>query len=832
MDSVVAQARMVLLVLLLGPIVAGCGSPSQQTAVPFQFLNDGQVGATTGGELRDTIITVSGATITPSDIPPEDAGVREIDFSARVTFTVALNRSLQYNKNNWGLRFVSPAANGPEPRLYRVKSQEKNFEVIEDGLSPSSESTVLTGEASGDMVFKIRLAEDEWSQIWRLAQRPEGQRRTQIKVQLVYSIRDTIGTGDTDGTAIRDAVTMQNDVGWIRGAPALTVRGTSAGAVTLELKGPNDLTAELPAERYAAIGPSQLSGYLVLYWKEGDCQQSGWNFQTNPQTRIQASDPNPLLECTYPSLDALLAAPGSCPLGCGAEPLPGLFPREDGTEPTGDQVANPLDSGACYRTVVVKPGRASVSVTGLENNTRYGFVAWPLDSAKTPGAARSSCVDAVPVKVPMAASGDTSASVRDCFVASAASGDPSSLTVHYWRIVRDRLLDPLSLSPVYYRHAPRWAAWLEEHPQWKAPINAVLLHSGRWIVAVDESVTAAWAKTQWFLSRLRLAAANAWDAVAMQLDGDAQGAGAEASDDVDALPPSKGLRSLEAITADDRVADQKPTKSLPAAGGAGAADAAAPTKKLPPAGELGSQDDVPSKALPPLSTEAYDPNAKEPRAYPEGSGAATTRLMGGVFVPDASPLWDGYYPTGSPTRLAVQQTFRVADTMGEWGLGFTGSFQFHTGRVPKTLPDGSDVLEAIQGRKIGYYSTGFYLTGDYRFRYMPAPPLTVRLSASFGGERLRETADEVKAEETAGSDDGKRDGKFGYTLLKPMALAGASLEISLGALFGAGFSSTTLGYGARDILLAADAYWSRDLSDHKFSQSGRLLGGSLVFLLE
>jgi hypothetical protein len=115
---------------------------------------------------------------------------------------------------------------------------------------------------------------------------------------------------------------------------------------------------------------------------------------------------------------------------------------------------------------------------------------------------------------------------------------------------------------------------------------------------------------------------------------------------------------------------------------------------------------------------------------------------------------------------------------------------------------------------------------------MPAPPLTVRLSASFGGERLRETADEVKAEETAGSDDGKRDGKFGYTLLKPMALAGASLEISLGALFGAGFSSTTLGYGARDILLAADAYWSRDLSDHKFSQSGRLLGGSLVFLLE
>jgi hypothetical protein len=215
-----------------------------------------------------------------------------------------------------------------------------------------------------------------------------------------------------------------------------------------------------------------------------------------------------------------------------------------------------------------------------------------------------------------------------------------------------------------------------------------------------------------------------------------------------------------------------------------------------------------------------------------GSGSATTRFGGGILQPSDTKLWDAFYPTGDPVRIALQQTFRVADFMGEWGLGFSGSLQFHQGKVPATLPGGEGVAGAVAGRKISYYSTGLYFSTDYRFRYMPNPPVTPRFMVSLGGERLRETEAVATAQDSSKNEGSERTGKFGYTLLKPMVLAGAALEFSFGALFGKSFQSTALGYGARDVMLGLDALMSFDLSDHKFTQNGLLLGGSIVLLLE
>lgn len=827
-----ARKGVVLACLVFG--LGSCGRIDPDTGYELLDTNQGS-GSTPEGQLRDTELTVSAATITPSNVPSCDAGVDELVITSKVTFTVKLNRSLQYNRINWGVRLLSPVGSGNDARIYRAKSSERNFDVSVDGVSPLAETRAISDTVSGDMEFRVKLASDEWEVVCKLAGKGEKDKRTSIIVQLFYSIRETIGSGDPDGTVILDLIRMQNDVGRIKSAADIVVRGTSSGAVTLELKGPSDLEAELPSENYGNIGPSQLSGYLVMYWKEGDCDAASWTFLTNPQTRIDPVTPDPTVSCQYPGLDAMTSQTGSCPFGCATEPQPGLHPR-DGAAPSAESVAVPLESAACYRTVVLAPGRKTVGISGLENNARYGFVAWPLDSSATPGAARTSCVSALPLKIPMASSGDTGSSVRDCFVATAASGDPGSLTVHYWRLIRDRILDPLRVSDVYYRHGPRWAAWLEEHPALKAPVNAVLLVSGRSIVAIDEWTSSLRHRLHDGARALWGRLARLWARLSVQLSI----TGFAAETDAPQQPGSKALRSAEAI--ESEVSEQKPTKALlPAepdrakAPGGGAAPELTPSKQLPPAGSLGqgeSSSAAPTKTLPPPSNLPGDHDAKEPRVYPEGSGGATTRLSGGVFIPSDSKLWKAYYSEGSPARVAVQQTFRVADIMGEWGLGFLGSIQFHSGKVPKTLPGGSPAAESVRGRKIGYYSTGFYLTTDYRWRYLPAPPVSLRLSLSGGGERLRETASEPVAESTSESDSDGSRGKFGYTLLKPMALVGGALEFSLGALFGNGFSSALLGYGGRDILLAADGVLSFDFSDHAFSQSGTLLGGSIVFVLE
>jgi hypothetical protein len=70
-------------------------------------------------------------------------------------------------------------------------------------------------------------------------------------------------------------------------------------------------------------------------------------------------------------------------------------------------------------------------------------------------------------------------------VATAASGDSNSPSVHYWRIIRDTMLSNSTFSPFvdwYYRNGPSLAGWLENNAWLKPAVNFALETSGEAIV--------------------------------------------------------------------------------------------------------------------------------------------------------------------------------------------------------------------------------------------------------------------------------------------------------------------------------------------------------------
>ena len=792
-------------------------------------------------KLRDVTLTLDQKTvfIDPTNIPQADAKeVRQIKFRGDVTFRVELNKEFAYSKINWGLVFSTPD-NDSQYRAYRARDSEKKFKVLSDGISPNSDSTVIKQSASGTVEFQIDLDEGEWALIRNLSSKAEGLKRAQIAVKLLYSIRDTYSpVADTDGTSLLDAIRLQNDIGVIRDSTKITVQGISSGTLTLSFAGPDSTDAILPSQNFSAVGASILSGYLVMYWKEGDCTDANWIFQSNVQYRKNPKESDPTFSCRWGPVEELAKAPGQCPFGCSADSDPNdpYFAR-DGVVATQEEVANPLETGACYKVLRVPAGRKTFSLTGLTDNETYGVVAWPLDSSGSLGGSRSSCVQGIPLKVPMAAAADTSASVRDCFVATAASGSPSSLTVHYWRVVRDTLLDPLGLSEYYYRHARVWAAWLDSRPQLKPVVNAFLLTWGQRIVQLHTALSDA---TRYVSARVQ----DAWTfavsrsrILGVQLDwrGMAEPTKVTRSSTAEEIPenekiPTKQLRTVEDIDTERGGAAEPPTKRLGA--DSDNSPSLAPSKQLPPAGGLDSDGSKPSKDLPPPLTSQSADELDSKSRYPEGSAASASRFSGGIFRPKSSPEWNAYYSKGDPVRIAMQHTFRLFDAAGEFGLGMTGSLQFHDGKVPEVQPDGSRSPPSVVGQTIKYYMTGLYVTVDYRLRYMAAPPVAPRFMASIGGERLRETAANNPDLGADAKGQQARSGKFGYTLLKEMALLGAALEFSARGIFGKQAFSAAMGYGAQDFLLSFDVIRSFDLSGHEFTQDGLLLGGSLVLLLE
>ncbi|WGL60235.1 hypothetical protein QEJ31_01275 [Pigmentibacter sp. JX0631] len=314
------------------------------------------------------------------------------------------------------------------------------------------------------------------------------------------------------------AFQWQADQGAMINPPTISVTAQDQ-AFVVTLKGPSDTSAVLAdsaSSTLKATANNSISGYIIVYWLDSDakgnatgCRASpgNWSFQINPAALSAASTKSYL--CSYQQYQSSFKAGGtSSVIGCASAGMTGFLPLASGPAPlTADNVAIPYtpsysnpntipsDSNGtpsgCYNVVYVPGSQTTWSKGNLKNGDIYGIMAWALNSVYDTttntvkpnySLAHSNISYVTGVYIPLASTDKTPdlAKTKDCFVVTAASGDPNSSSVFYWRLLRDEYLTPIGFTKFYYQHAQSWAQWLDEHPRLKPALNFIFETSGKY----------------------------------------------------------------------------------------------------------------------------------------------------------------------------------------------------------------------------------------------------------------------------------------------------------------------------------------------------------------
>lgn len=418
--------------------------------------------------------------VTPSYLPKPGQTARELQIIFYPRFTVK-NPRFVYDRSKWTVAVGNNV---------QFLTAADIIEIKEDGNFNSGEVR------EGQIKMTVRLtAQGQWpDKITNDAALTTIDGRKALKLLPYYSLDGAVAPGNSGTMQGLSAAYMKDDVGAIVAPATINSSAITDGAFSIEFSAPEDTTAaDTSSGSVSSVGKSNVSGFVVVYWKDSECRSSGWSFK--PNKTFDKTAANNDLSCSYPGLDTAVSGSNSCNLGCATDTLdsyfgksandiavPPEFPTETGAE-------NAIKRGCLNIVRVGSDGRTSFAVNNAINGEAYGAMVYPLDSSGNIGMTRSRCAKLQPFNVEFAStrkSPDLGKSKSDCFVATAASGSTSSAAVHYWRILRDTWLDKFGLSAVYYSHAPAWAAWLEQNPSYKPMVNGVLEWSGRNLVKISQ----------------------------------------------------------------------------------------------------------------------------------------------------------------------------------------------------------------------------------------------------------------------------------------------------------------------------------------------------------
>jgi hypothetical protein len=418
--------------------------------------------------------------VTPSYLPKSGQTARDLQIIFYPRLTVK-NPRFVYDRSKW----VVAVGNNVQ-----FLTAADIIEIKEDGNFSSGEVR------EGQIKMTVRLtAQGQWpDKITNDAALTTIDGRKALKLQPYYSLDGAVAPGNSGTMQGLSAAYMKDDVGAIVAPATINSSAITDGAFSIEFSAPEDTTAaDTSTGAVTSVGKSNVSGFVVVYWKDSECSSSGWSFKPNKSFDRLAANAD--LSCTYPGLDAASSGTNSCNLGCSTDTadaffgkaandiaVPPEFPAETGAD-------NAIKRGCLNIVRVGSDGRTSFAVNNAINGEAYGAMVYPLDSSGGIGMTRSRCAKLLPFNVEFAStrkSPGLGKSKSDCFVATAASGSTHSASVHYWRVLRDTWLDRLGLSAIYYRHAPSWAAWLDNNPSYKPTVNAALEWSGRNLVKLSQ----------------------------------------------------------------------------------------------------------------------------------------------------------------------------------------------------------------------------------------------------------------------------------------------------------------------------------------------------------
>lgn len=380
-----------------------------------------------------------------------------------------------------------------------------------------------------------------------------------IQAQLVFDTGNSADVNDPTypGISKGPSASWKADSGALTMAASIGSVLAQDSAFVVNLVAPTDTSAVCPAvsastvcisnnstasaTQLIATDANSVSGYLIAYWKDGKwdassqtydpssetCNSAQWSFTANPIS-YNSNNTTPVYACTFnQNWDPILGLGGvSSDLGCGNNPPSSDFltgaPGPNGTAiPTFNNFTTDLQTlidnpgqeqmtTGCLKLVYVPARQSSWSKTGVENGDTYGMMVWALNSSwpqPTLSLAHSATSYITGTSFPLASlekDPKLTKTSSDCFVVTAASGDVNSKAVFYWRILRDEYLTPAGITPFYYEHGKKWAAWLEEHPKLKPPLNFIFEKTGYSLYHLSEFFKTA--KKKW-ITNLK----NVWE---------------------------------------------------------------------------------------------------------------------------------------------------------------------------------------------------------------------------------------------------------------------------------------------------------------------------------
>jgi hypothetical protein len=419
--------------------------------------------------------------VTPSYLPKTGQSAVELEVVFYPRMSVPTGSRFVYDKAKWVI----------------VVGKNTHYVTGADILEIKEDGNFSSGEIrEGQIKMRIRLTtQPQWpDKFTGDAAFDTVDGRKALKIQPYYSLEGAVPPGNSGTIQGLSAAYMKDDIGTIVAPASIGSTTVSDGAFSFDFSPPADTTAaDTSSGSPTSVGKSNVSGFVVVYWKDSECAAGGWTFK--PNKVFDKTGASADLACTYPGIDAAVAGTASCALGCSTDVSPDFYDKSANDIavppefPASNGTASAIKRGCLNIVRVTSDGRTSYAVNDAVNGEKYGMMVYPLDSAGNIGMTRSKCLQAQSFNVVFASSKKTpnlGKAKSDCFVATAASGSTQSAAVHYWRVLRDTWLDRLGVSAYYYKHGPLWAAWLDQRPALKPYVNSVLEWSGRTLVKVSQ----------------------------------------------------------------------------------------------------------------------------------------------------------------------------------------------------------------------------------------------------------------------------------------------------------------------------------------------------------
>ncbi len=439
-------------------------------------------------------------------VPSNQLSIDQLQITYSVTLDTSSETSFTYDATKWGI-IVGTSQNDPTFSKGNTPSNDSDSKVDVD--VDNSDIKCFNNYCAGTVVLTLKFSRNNYKLTSSFLS------SSSLTLTPVY-----VENAKTNTKYLNTSLSFKwdFDTGTMISAPSISVLAKDS-AFVVNILPPTDFTAIVKNDGGSSLikasSPNSLSGYVLVYWRDKDangnptgCRSNsgGWQFAMNPE--IFNTAPTTPTTCLYSNYAPSQKTGGtSSAMGCDDTAISTKLPLDSSASTviaalTADKAAIPYtpnysdpsqlpsDSNGfpsgCYNVVYIPSSRSSWSKANINNGEIYGITVWALNNASTPkySLAHSNISYITGVSLPLASEEKNPTLPKtqtDCFFVTAASGNPNSDAVFYWRIIRDEILTPLGITPYYYNYGPKMAQWLNNHPKLKPFFNVTLKYSGKLI---------------------------------------------------------------------------------------------------------------------------------------------------------------------------------------------------------------------------------------------------------------------------------------------------------------------------------------------------------------